>query len=114
MDELFDPGEFLITFPLWFLAIGGKGATNSLLQVAGPGGEKATPLFTDQDLAERFRLGPLGHYDLAIIRGPNDLLMVLGILERKGFTHVTIDQRPDKAMFLSIGQLRSRCPDSGG
>jgi hypothetical protein len=111
MDELYDPNEFLITFPLWFWVHPNQNVAMPFIEVGGPGGERAAPFFTDKDLAERFRGPPLAHYSLAMIEGPLDLLEVLSMLEAKGLTHVTIDQTERGAMYYAIRDLRSRALD---
>jgi hypothetical protein len=114
-DELFNPDEFLATFPMWFLAHPTK-PSEGFIAVTGPQGEKAVPLFTDKDLAEQFRGSAveLCHYALAIIPDPAMLVMVLGIIERAGFTHVTIDQDRGRAACYPIGQLRSFAEQADG
>jgi hypothetical protein len=54
VDELYDEDSFLLTIPLWMLAQP-VAPSQSLVMLTGPAEEKASPIFTDQDLAERFR-----------------------------------------------------------
>jgi hypothetical protein len=107
-DELFDPDKFLVTFPLWFLnhpKVGLKG----LVGLNGPHGEKAPPLFTDKDLAERFMASapPLAHYVLEKIADPRALLVFLDSLKTGGFTHVTFDHVGGRAAFTPIPEFRA-------
>jgi hypothetical protein len=117
MDEPFDPVEFLIQFPVWFLAHPNEQLANRFIEVNGAAGETATPLFTDQDLAQRFHSQPgLGHYVLALVPDPRELLKVLDLIEQKGFTHVVIDPQAGagRAMFFPLGNLRTQCADRDG
>jgi hypothetical protein len=109
MDEPFNPDEFLISFPLW-LPINPKPGVKAMVLVQGPDGEKAIPLFTDEDLVRRFlqSVPRIGHYALGMVEHPAALVELLEVLESEGFTDVTIDQAGSTAAFFPIAQLRSK------
>jgi hypothetical protein len=115
MDDLIDPNVFLIQFPIWTV-IHPTAKAEGFMRLQGEGGEVGTPLFTDNDLAQQFLQSAkeLAHYVLGCINSPPDLLPLLDILERKGFTHVTIDHTKRGAMFFSIAQLRASTQGAGG
>jgi hypothetical protein len=114
MDGLYDPDTFQVTFPLWMLVHPVKKA-EGFITINGAGGEVATPLFTDRDLVDRFQQEnpPLKHYALAMMENPAKVLPLLGILEKRGFTHVTMDHTKRGAMFFPIAQLRSAIESAG-
>lgn len=81
-----------------------------MISIKGSNGEVGLPLFTDNDLANRFRevIPPPNPYMLATLPGPQDLLRVMEIVERKGFTHVVFDHTASHraAGFLALDLVR--------
>jgi hypothetical protein len=109
VNEPFPRGTFRALFPLWSL-FHSTTMAKGMMVLNGSGGEKATPFFTDNDLAKRFQESTpalMRGYTLGMIESPESLLPVLDILESKGFTHVCIDYYGPRARFCRIDQLRS-------
>jgi hypothetical protein len=109
MNELdFDPGRFVIVNPIWYVV-----SRESLesLSTTGPGiaqaktsdGRWYLPLFTDQDLAERFiqRTGLDGEPIETPL--PSNFLNLLEYLERTGHEYTAIDPEPGRP--LRIGPI---------
>jgi hypothetical protein len=107
VEDLHDPASFEFTFPLWTL-IHPTLKTRGLIEMPVPGG-KAAPLFTDNDLADRYlREHPeLGHYVLGSFASPAKLLPFLDLLEKRGFTHVLTDPSRGRGLPFRIAELRS-------
>jgi len=119
MDELNECG-FMFRYPVWMLdhpTLRAKGIIN----VPGPAGERAFLLFTDQDLAARFRSldDRLAEYDPVAIPTRETLDDVLRILETGKFTHVVFDH-PGSGVglvagspLIAIATLRQRIRPAG-
>jgi hypothetical protein len=102
MDELHD-GGFVFRYPVWMLdhpTLKAKGIVNT----RGPNGERTFFLFTDDDLANRFRASDqrLGRYSLVPITTPKALDGVLRVLGMGGFDHVIFDH-PGWNVVLGVG-----------
>jgi ribosomal protein S18 acetylase RimI-like enzyme len=116
VDALFNPDEFLLQLPVWALV-------HPVAKAGGPitievAGKKATPLFSDEDLARRFQETTKSHtsqYVLGCIDTPTEFLGFLDWAEREGFTHVTIDGTTATARFYPINHLRRslEAPEDG-
>jgi hypothetical protein len=102
MDELHDVG-FEFRYPVWMLdhpKLKAKGIINT----RGPDGERAFLLFTDGDLADRFRASDhrLAGYNLVPIPTWQALDEVLRVLQIGGFTHVIFDH-PGSGVGIGVG-----------
>ncbi len=89
-----DDVVFYLPLPVWIIGTTDR-EVRKLLQSTQPGGECATPLFTDNDLAQTFlaKNNLAGRY-LAIPVADGDAVVgLLGAMERNGINHVLIDER---------------------
>ena len=102
MDELND-GGFLFRYPVWMVDHPTRGA-KGIINLPGPAGERAFVLFTDEDLAARFRAsdGRLAEYALVPIPTREALDDVRRVLETGKFTHVIFDH-PGSGVPLGVG-----------
>jgi hypothetical protein len=110
MEELCDPNKVLVQPPLWYLGHTFPGVANPYINVTGAGGERATPLFTDEDLCKRFQSQhpPLAaHYAVNSLGTWAEVLVFLDAAEQKGHTHVVIDQSGRGTSFYAIPELRA-------
>ncbi len=101
MDEQ-DDCAFLFRYPVWMLnhpTLKAKGIINT----PGPNGERAFLLFTDEDLAARFRASDprLAGYTLVPISTRDTLAEVLRVLETGGFSHIIFDH-PGSGVGLRV------------
>jgi hypothetical protein len=105
-DEIDTSDDFLVTFPLWVL-VHPVARWKGMITVKGVSGEKAVPLFTDDDLAERFKEPhpELGHYLIAPVMAAQ-LPQLLDAIEAEGFTHVTVDAAGPGQHFYRIDTVR--------
>ena len=83
--------------------------SQGMIKLNGERGEIGFPLFTDQDLAERFQASvpPLAHLTLGIAKDREAFLMVLDVLETQGFTHVSLDPTNARQSLNRIDAVRS-------
>ena len=92
MSNHYDDESFLLVFPLWTLLHPSTKAKGMIHVEAD--GHKASLIFTDQDLAERFQaeLSPdLDGYVLGAMKNAENLSNLFEVLEAQEFTHVAID-----------------------
>ena len=110
--QLPDDDAFIVQFPVWML-LHPTALSRGMLKLNGASGEISFPLFTDQDLAERFQasIPSLAHLTLGIAKDREAILMVLdepdvGPVARKTSSRVMtiLTGRPD---------LRARTSASG-
>jgi hypothetical protein len=99
-----------VPFPLWVLAHP-SGKTDKLIRIVGEAGAIGTPFFATKEEADRFLSDNPAlpeHYVHGLIKTPEILLMFLGKLERKGFTHAVFNLAPGRGgRFVPIAQLRA-------
>src|SRR5687768_12389933 len=108
MQSPFDDTKFLAQFPLWML-LHETALSRGLIKLSGENGEVSFPLFTDQDLAERFQASVpgLAHYTLGMASDREALTPVLDMLALQAFTHVAIDPTSTRQMVFGIETLRA-------
>jgi hypothetical protein len=97
MDDPSDSEPILLRLPIWtFWPLHGK--IDGVIRITGTKGETGLPIFTDEDLAERFRKAGKVPRGLRI-REMSDPLACYGLvtlLQEKGFTYVFVDPTAGK------------------
>jgi hypothetical protein len=106
MSDLFEASGFVFVFPLWIVTNPNLGSQD-FLKAVHPDGEIATPIFTDEDLAQSFldqQDESPGEYIVRPLE-PWAFLGLLAVLHRKGFSHVLIDPAGEKGRGFPIAKL---------
>lgn len=97
--------EFFLGESVWFLGKPDDDKYDSLAVYIGARPSVAVMMFTDEDLAIRV----IADLDPALtpvrIQADIALLGLMLVLERKGCTHVLVDQSFGKGQFHAIGRL---------
>src|SRR5262249_16473892 len=107
--------KYVADFPLWYLSIPGQAKPKDILGGPMPAGGKFAPVFSDEDLAQRFVSSDARFKAVAVHRP--ELTDFLDQIEERGFTHVAIDPKPrtTAAYTVSVSDLRRAfSPDSEG
>jgi len=114
-EELFNDSTFLAQFPIWML-LHPTALSKGMLQVNGPDGERGFPIFTDRDLAERFKTSapPLAHYVLGMAENREALKPVIEILEIQNIPYVALDPTNTRTRFVSLADFAASVASKGG
>lgn len=106
MDEPYDPDTFTFDLPVCFVAVSESGAQRQSFAINDPDlsfpvaanskGEKCWPLFTDEDLAERFAKEiSLPSWFLIKLATVQEFIQFLNEAELVGHKRVLFDTRKD-------------------
>lgn len=101
--------EFLFSMPCYAIVradLFTAGDLENSLAVFETDGQHLFPLFTDEDLAERFCAGDSEVRPTEITNSP-DLLVIVVLAECRGATHVAIDWEPQRQKTLGVEPLSS-------
>lgn len=107
MQKSHNENKFTARFPIWML-VNQEHPARGLLRTNGSAGEVGCPLFTDRDLAERYRdsIPPIAHYELGLIENPKQFNSLLETLASQGITHVTFDSTNKAGRFNPLSEVR--------
>jgi hypothetical protein len=97
--------DFILGESVWFLGKPDDDKFESLAAYTGAPPSLAVMMFTDEDLARRAIAELDAELTPVKIKADVALLGIMVILERKGCTHVLIDQSFGKGQFHAIARL---------
>jgi hypothetical protein len=107
MDKLVDTPTFALQLPLWVIMHPTK-KKKGYIAMAGQPGQSVMPLFTEEQLAQRYRDGAPQLRDFLVGRAGDagEITKVIDSMKDQGFTHAAIDPTTKRGIRFALEELR--------
>jgi hypothetical protein len=107
MDKLVETSPFALQLPVWVIMHPTKKKKGYITMTAQPG-QTVMPLFTEEQLAQRYRDGAPQLRDFLVggARDATEITKVINAMVDQGFTHAAIDPTTKRGIRFSVDELR--------
>jgi hypothetical protein len=107
MDNLAATPQFALHLPVWVIMHPTK-KKKGYITMSGQPGQSVMPLFTEEQLAKRYRDGAPQLRDFLVGRAGDtgEITKVIDSMVDQGFTHAAIDPTTKRGIRFSLDELR--------
>jgi len=107
MNQVVETPQFALQLPLWVIMHPTK-RKQGYISMAGLPGQSVMPLFTEEQLAERYRDGApqLRSFLVGRAGDASEITKVIDAMASQGFTHAAIDPTTKRGIRFALDELR--------
>jgi hypothetical protein len=108
MDKLIETPQFPLQLPVWVIMHPIK-KSKRYITMSGQAGQSVMPLFTEENLAQRYRDGAphLSQFIVGRAGDSGEIAQVVNSMQVQGFTHAAIDPTTKRGILFALDELRS-------